>query len=133
MKRTYSLYSFPVPDLDLRLHKPTFSSDRERDIDWLSFKQANEDMLRVYNIVIKKILSHSIGIHLDDLRSTLRIYLVPGNVIDKVIHFMITNSKDVELKKASEFVNLPIVYLKPKLPNDLPAGPYSVFIPHSRK
>jgi hypothetical protein len=105
-----------------------------KKMPWYLWLEQNQDIAKVYYLVVTHLLSHNKGLHLDDLRDVLQFtYLIPYHTIEDFIHFIITNETlGIEFPELHG-VRKPIVFLKPIEKLSLPIGKHSVWIPNKHK
>jgi hypothetical protein len=113
-------FSLPIEDPRIRV-----KADKQKE--WNKFKQTHSDMLKVYNLIITHLISHSTGIDLTSLRQKLIYeYYISKKAVDQALYFILSgNAKDIQIE--SGYGNKLIIFRSPK--QELPADSYCVFVP----
>ncbi len=107
---TFSRTTLQTPHEEIRINVPASNP-------WFRFLEENEDVLKVYNLIINHIISDIHGTSLDELRTILRYkFAIPHEIVEDTIQFIITNeTKFIEFEeKENSTIRLPIIYRKPR-------------------
>jgi len=120
----YSRTSFTLP-----IEDPRINVKGGKKTEWTKFQQTHSDMLKVYNLIITKFVSHSIGIELTSLRDKLIYeYYINKKSVDQALAFILGgNAKDIQFE--SGIGNKLIIFRSPK--QKLPTESYCILVPQA--
>jgi hypothetical protein len=113
---------------------PSFEIRKEPSVQtpWPLWVQMNEEIAKIYNVVVNRIISNIEGTSLHDVENILRHqYLFPMETINDFIHFIITtDTKDIEFEEIGN-VRKPVIFRHPRSRVQI-VGQYSIFIPDEK-
>src|SRR6266542_3112984 len=104
---TLSRTSMQLPHEEFRVNVP-------KSNPWHVFIQINEDVAKVYYLVVNNVISNSKEISLEELERILKFkYSLPTNIVHDFIRFIIvTVTKDIEFETINNICK-PVIYRKP--------------------
>lgn len=108
---TYSRTNLPSPpDFDFRIVK---GKDPK---SWLILQQTHTEALKVYYLIVTRILSRIQGTTINEIKDILAYqYLIDMKIAEQAIEFL-KNSNEVEWLRVTDTVNASTVFKHPRIP-----------------